>query len=87
MTTKYTIAGFKRHGNPYQPSARKPEHIKQWNALKSRIHKEGPLTFEQVVATIEPYVSDAQRKRGGARGMARYLINQPPSGVAALIED
>ncbi|MCP9826272.1 GIY-YIG nuclease family protein [Synechococcus sp. EJ6-Ellesmere] len=60
----------------YRPSESKPEHVQQWDAIRDRILKEGPLTFEQLVTTIKGLVSDAQRARGGAPAMVRYMIKQ-----------
>ena len=60
----------------YRPSERKPEHVQQWDAIRDRILKDGPLTFDQLVRTIEGLVSDAQRARGGAPAMVRYMIKQ-----------
>jgi hypothetical protein len=67
----------------YRPSERKPEHVQQWDAIRDRILKEGPLTFDQLVATIEGLVSDAQLTRGGAPAMVRYMIKQRGALVPA----
>lgn len=69
ITGRFTFAS-------YRPSERKPEHVQQWDAIRDRILKEGPLTFEELVSTIQGYVSDAQRARGGAPAMVRYMIRQ-----------
>lgn len=69
ITGRFTFAS-------YRPSERKPEHVQQWDAIRDRILKEGPLTFEELVSTIEDLISDAQLARGGAPAMVRYMIRQ-----------
>jgi len=69
ITGRFTFAS-------YRPSERKPEHVQQWDAIRDRILKDGPLTFDELVTTIEGLISDAQRARGGAPAMVRYMIRQ-----------
>jgi hypothetical protein len=42
ITGRFTFAS-------YRPSERKPEHVQQWDAIRDRILREGPLTFEELV--------------------------------------